>query len=56
MECRSPDHARILRRRFFEGRELSELAEELGVSVPTAWRRVKSALAEMRSCAVITSP
>jgi DNA-directed RNA polymerase specialized sigma24 family protein len=40
----------VLRRRFLEGRQLEELAEELGVSVPTACRRVKSALADIRSC------
>jgi RNA polymerase sigma factor (sigma-70 family) len=44
----SPDGARVLRRRFLEGRQLSELASELGVSVPTACRRVQAALAEMR--------
>ncbi|MBD3236528.1 MAG: sigma-70 family RNA polymerase sigma factor [Candidatus Eisenbacteria bacterium] len=47
----SPRAAHILRRRFLEGRELRELAEELGVSVPTAWRRVQSALEEFRGCA-----
>jgi RNA polymerase sigma factor (sigma-70 family) len=50
LERNSPQDAHILRRRFLEGRELSELADELGVSVPTAWRRVRSALAEIRGC------
>lgn len=51
LERNSPQQAHILRRRFLEGRELSELADELGVSVPTAWRRVQSALEEIRGCA-----
>jgi RNA polymerase sigma factor (sigma-70 family) len=46
----SPEGAQVLRRRFLEGRQLEELADELGVSVPTACRRVKSALADIRSC------
>jgi RNA polymerase sigma factor (sigma-70 family) len=44
----SPEAAHVLRRRFLEGRELKEMAHELGVSVPTACRRVQSALAEIR--------
>lgn len=55
MEQRSPGGARLLRRRFMEGRELSELAAELGVSVPTAWRRVQSALEEIRGCAGVVN-
>jgi len=50
LERSSPEGAWILRRRFLEGRELSELASDLGVSVPTAWRRVQAALAEIRGC------
>ena len=49
-EQSSPEAAQVLRRRFLEGRALSELADELGVSVPTACRRVYAALAEIRSC------
>jgi RNA polymerase sigma factor (sigma-70 family) len=49
-ERSSPEAAQVLRRRFLEGRQLSELADELGVSVPTACRRVHAALAEIRSC------
>ena len=48
LEQSSPEAARVLRRRFFEGRDLREMAEDLGVSVPTACRRVQAALAEMR--------
>jgi RNA polymerase sigma factor (sigma-70 family) len=48
LEQSSPEAARVLRDRFFEGRELRELAGDLGVSVPTACRRVQAALAEIR--------
>lgn len=49
-ERSSPEAAGVLRKRFLEGRQLSELAHELGVSVPTACRRVQSALDEIRKC------
>ena len=49
-ERSSPEAAGVLRKRFLEGRQLSELADDLGVSVPTACRRVQSALAEIREC------
>jgi RNA polymerase sigma factor (sigma-70 family) len=48
LEQSSPASAQVLRDRFFEGRELRELAGALGVSVPTACRRVQAALAEIR--------
>ena len=48
LEQSSPEAARVLRRRFLEGRDLKEMAQDLGVSVPTACRRVQAALAEMR--------
>ncbi len=51
----SPECADVLRRRFLEGRQLSELADEMGVSVPTACRRVQAALEEIRSCAEMIS-
>ncbi len=47
----SPEAAQVLQRRFLEGQQLSELADELGVSVPTACRRVKEALKAIRGCA-----
>ncbi|MCK4411988.1 MAG: sigma-70 family RNA polymerase sigma factor [Candidatus Eisenbacteria sp.] len=50
LERSSPEAARVLRQRFFDGRELREMAADLGVSVPTACRRVQAALAEIRSC------
>jgi len=50
-ERAAPEAAGVLRRRFLEGCQLSELAEDLGVSVPTACRRVQSALDELRACA-----
>jgi RNA polymerase sigma factor (sigma-70 family) len=50
-ERSSPEEAGVLRRRFLEGCQLSELAEDLGVSVPTACRRVQSALDGIRECA-----
>jgi RNA polymerase sigma factor (sigma-70 family) len=50
LERSSPESARILRRRFLEGWELREMAWDLGVSVPTACRRVQAALAEIRGC------
>ncbi|MCK4305856.1 MAG: sigma-70 family RNA polymerase sigma factor [Candidatus Eisenbacteria sp.] len=50
LERSSPGAARVLRLRFLEGRQLSELAVELGVSVPTACRRVQVALAGLREC------
>ncbi len=46
-----PEGADVLRRRFLEGRQLSELADDMGVSVPTACRRVQAALEEIRACA-----
>jgi RNA polymerase sigma factor (sigma-70 family) len=46
-----PEAAGVLRRRFLEGCQLSQLADDLGVSVPTACRRVQSALDEIRECA-----
>jgi len=46
----SPEAVRILRRRFLDGWELREMARDLGVSVPTACRRVQAALAEIRAC------
>jgi len=49
-ERQSPESAKVLRRRFLEGQQLDEMADEMGVSVPTACRRVKSALSEIRSC------
>jgi len=49
-ERSSPEAAGVLRKRFLEGQQLSELADELGVSVPTACRRVQSALTEIRRC------
>jgi len=48
LEQSSPEAARVLRRRFLEGLDLREMAEDLGVSVPTACRRVQSALGELR--------
>jgi RNA polymerase sigma factor (sigma-70 family) len=48
LEQSSPEAARVLRRRYLEGRDLSEMAQDLGVSVPTACRRVQAALAEIR--------
>jgi DNA-directed RNA polymerase specialized sigma24 family protein len=50
LEDAAPAEARVLHRRFMEGRELRELASELGVSVPTACRRVQAALAKFRGC------
>ncbi len=50
LERSSPEAARVLRRRFLEGCELREMAADLGVSVPTACRRVQAALAEIRGC------
>lgn len=50
LEKSSPEAARVLRRRFFQGCELREMAADLGVSVPTACRRVQSALAKVRGC------
>ncbi len=50
-ERTAPESASVLRRRFLEGCQLSELAQDLGVSVPTACRRVQSALDELRACA-----
>jgi RNA polymerase sigma factor (sigma-70 family) len=50
LERSSPEAARVLRQRFFDGRELREMAADLGVSVPTACRRVQAALAEIRGC------
>ncbi len=49
-ERSSPEAAGVLRRRFLEGCQLSELADDLGVSVPTACRRVQSALDGIRAC------
>ncbi len=49
-ERQSPESAQVLRKRFLEGQQLEELAIEMGVSVPTACRRVKSALSEIRGC------
>jgi RNA polymerase sigma factor (sigma-70 family) len=49
----SPDEAHVLHERFWRGRELRELAEDLGVSVPTACRRVQAALAKLRGCATL---
>ena len=50
LERSSPGAARVLRLRFLEGCQLSELAVELGVSVPTACRRVQAALAGLHEC------
>ncbi len=50
-ERSQPEAAGVLRKRFLEGFQLSELAEELGVSVPTACRRVQSALDQVRDSA-----
>ncbi|MFH1144965.1 MAG: sigma-70 family RNA polymerase sigma factor [Candidatus Eisenbacteria bacterium] len=50
LERSSPESARILRHRFLDGWELREMALDLGVSVPTACRRVQAALAEIRGC------
>ena len=49
-ERTSPENANVLRKRFLEGHQLEELANEMGVSVPTACRRVKSALSAFRGC------
>lgn len=49
-ERSSPEGAQVLRKRFLEGHQLEELASEMGVSVPTACRRVKSALNAFRGC------
>lgn len=46
----APEEAEVLRERFMRGRELQELATALGVSVPTACRRVQAALARLRGC------
>jgi RNA polymerase sigma factor (sigma-70 family) len=51
----SPEGADVLRRRFLEGRQLSELADDMGVSIPTACRRVQAALEEIRDCAELLS-
>jgi DNA-directed RNA polymerase specialized sigma24 family protein len=46
----APEEARVLHERFMRGRELQELAAALGVSVPTACRRVQAALVRLRGC------
>jgi RNA polymerase sigma factor (sigma-70 family) len=51
LAAEAPEEARVLRERFMRGRELRELADDLGVSVPTACRRVQAALVKLRGCA-----
>jgi len=56
LEAEAPAEARVLRKRFMEGKELKEMAADLGVSVPTACRRVQAALRRLRGCIFLVLP
>ena len=43
-----PQHAEVLKLRFYEGLTLAEIAEALGIGRNVAARRVRKALEEMR--------